>query len=244
MKIAITEEELNQFIEEEPQQTIIQDKEELSKSHSLFVEFTLKERGWDKEINAQEININPYSLSFFIKSLFCSNSGAIYLGTFINFFQDLDISTIEEPNFYSTCSHAATLYILKMLEKKGIVKIVEYAPQKHEQSNNLNRSSKSKLKMYDILFYKLRDLKREDRELIEQIEKTLRVTNRQIKIRHLDDEIYMKLGFIEGIKCIFSGHVFTQFKKNLAYWKKYEGFKNDLTKVLCNLKNNKTRALK
>ncbi len=245
MDIKITEEEINRTFEEDildtmPVETILNET-----TPSRFVEFTLGERGWDAEVNTHEINMNPYSLSFFVKSLFCGNSGAVYMSTFINFFQELDISTLGNPNFYSTCSHAATLYILKALEKNGVVKIVEYTTAKTENHTIFDRAKKkTKLKMYDVLFYKLRDLKKEDSELIREIERTLRISKRQIRIRFFEGEMYIRLGILEVIKCIFTGHIFIQFKKNLTYWTKADGFKNDLANVLYNLKRANKSTIK
>lgn len=237
-KINITEEEINHEIEYD-----FDIKEDVNEKTSRFAEYTLDYRGWDKEIETKEINMNPYSLSFFIKSLFCKNSNAIYMSTFINFFQDLNISTLTKPNFYSTCSHAATLYILKMLEKNDVVKIVEYTSQNTETYKS-STNVETKLKMYDVLFYKLRDLNKSDRGLIEEIEKTLRISKRQIRFRFQSGELHTKLGIIQSLGCIFTGYIFTQFKKNLTYWKNADGFKNDLTNFIYSLKRSNKPTLK
>ncbi len=216
--------------------------------YPIFLEYTLEDFIWDDELEAQEINMNPYSLTFFIKSLFCKNSNAIYLSSFINFFEDLSFSTLENPHRYSTCSHAVTLYILKMLERTGAVKIIEYnvvsASQGVDIYQLINTNKKSKLKMYNILFYKLRSLRKEDIAIIERIERTLHIAKRQIRFGMHDSVLCTKLGRLEILKCIFTGHSFSQFRKNITYWKEDEGFEEDLTNVICSLKQPSKRAIK
>lgn len=207
--------------------------------YPLFSEYTFEDFKWEGELLTKEINMNPYSLTLFVKTLFCKNSSAIFLSSFINLFGELPISTLKDPYRYSSYSHAMTLYILKMLEKKGIVKVIEYHlsdewtdKEYHIESDNPHK----RLKMYNIFFYKLRDIQKKDKDLLKKIERALHISKYQIRFKIHDRKLYTSLSHFEAIKCFFTGHIFTQFKKNMINWQTSQGFKDDIDMVLYSLK--------
>lgn len=207
--------------------------------YPIFSEYTFEDFDWEGELPTKEINMNPYALSLFIKSLFCKNSGAIFLSSFLNLFGNLPTSTLKDPYRYSTYSHAMTLYILKMLEKNGIVKVIEYHTS--DEWNDVeyhieNDNPKKRLKMYYVFFYKLRNIDKKDVSLFKKIEKSLRISKYQLKYRLRDQKLAITLSGFEIIRCIVTGHIFSQFKKNVVAWRTSEGFKEDINTMLFTLK--------
>lgn len=212
----------------------------------MFLEYTLEDFYWDENVPAQEINMNPYSLTFFVKTLLCKNSSVIFLSSFLNLFGDLPISTIDDPRNYSTCSNAMMIYILKMLEKRRIVKVIEYRLCERDAENvNIEKESKKShnLKTYTAAFYKLRDLKKSDIDLIKRIANGLRVSNYQIRFKVKEGKIITTIGYLEILKSIFTGHLLIQLKRNFRYWQHDEGFKSDLDKVLYSLNGKKKSTI-
>lgn len=203
-----------------------------TEEYPMFLEYMLEDFYWDENVPAQEINMNPYSLTFFMKTLLCRNPGAIFLSSFLNLFEELPISTIDDPRSYSSHSHAMTIYILKMLEKNGIVKVIEYYSIEEETKNR-------HLKMYNIIFYKLRNLSKEDKALIRRAASGMHIQKYQIRFKKREGKLFISTGILEVLSCILTGHIIVQFFKNIKYWKCDEGFKADIDKALYSLNTQK-----
>lgn len=144
--------------------------------------------------------MNSHSLSLYLKSIIVNNPQAIFLCFLINLFSDL-----EKKDFrYYTLSHSLTLYYLKVLEKSGIVKLIE-ATKLHEQydvdinayySLLNNRKRKSNISTYSIGFIKLRDLKYSDVDLLKKLESLFHVPENLIIYREKKGHLTAGLNYV------------------------------------------------
>ncbi len=142
---------------------------------NLFNEYIICEESY----SSSEVHMNSRSLSLYLKSIVANNPQAIFLCFLVNLF-----SNLEKKDFrYYTLSHSLTLYYLKVLEKSGIVRLIE-ASKLHEQNDvdiapyySLlnNRKRKNNISTYSIGFIKLRDLKYSDVELLKKLESLFHV---------------------------------------------------------------------
>lgn len=130
--------------------------------------------------NAPMIYMNVHSLSLLIKALLYRCPQAIYLSSIFNFFQGLKSSNERGRISYNAYTHSLTLYYLKMLERQGIVAIEIYfktlnTDYTEEYRIIGNDRPKREKKEYEIWFYKLRDIKELDLDLIRKIERFLKI---------------------------------------------------------------------
>lgn len=133
-----------------------------------------------------------------------------------------------------------------MLEKRRIVKVIEYRLCERDTENvNIEKENKKSHspKTYTAAFYKLRDLKKSDIDLIKRIANGLRISNYQIRFKVKEGKIITTIGYLEILRSIFTGHLLIQLKRNFRYWQHDEGFKSDLDKVLYSLNGKKKSTI-
>lgn len=184
--------------------------------------------------NAIDISQNLFSFSFLFKSIFYTNSSLVYLVSFINCFQNLKVK--DETSFpYSGYTHSLTIYLLKRLEREGII-VIESCERRaikadlHNYYQGIGNSGVNrKISMFDIRFHKLRSLKMEDFEMIAGAARMLRADLSEVNFNLVGDRPYARLKRRYIARNILNLHVLKQELKYLSFEiEKYKLDRSDL----------------
>lgn len=127
-----------------------------------------------------EIVMDTYSPQFFLKSILYTEHSSTFLCSLINLFR-----LLKAEDTYFVYSHSITLLILKILERRHIVKILDIEKSDREDLDEyykaLGKDGKNnKVKMYDITFAKKRDIGPQDIPAIERIMSALNIDKKTI----------------------------------------------------------------
>lgn len=177
-------------------------------------DFILTEVSPIEGIPVQSIEQNLYSFSFLKKSIFYADSSVIFLEALLRFFQELENFEVV-PRYYEAYSHALTFYILRMLERAGIIGMLfSYESLEGDlffyyQSLG-NKYNREKIKMYDIVFYKIRSLNMEDSDLIRRICTLCRIDMNHLRISSTNDKLLVTLNKRLLLENLLSGKVVNQ----------------------------------
>jgi len=170
---------------------------ETGKYFNVTNDFILTELFPVEGIPVHSIEQNILSFSFLKKSIFYADSSVIFLEAILRFFQELEDFDVV-PGYYEAYSHALTFYILRMLERAGIIGILN-SYKKGEgdlffyyQSLG-NKYNHEEIKMYDIVFYKIRSLKMSDIDLIRRICTLCKIDMNHLCISSKKDKLLVSL---------------------------------------------------
>lgn len=149
--------------------------------------------------NSAEVHMNVYSLSLYIKSIIVANPQAIFFCFLINLFREL-----KENHRYYTISHSLTFYFLKVLERNGLVRIIEATKicspgesdiQWYYNLINNKVSSKRKVPTYTISFTKNKNLKQANVELLRRLERFLHIPTDLIIYKEKNGALYVSINY-------------------------------------------------
>lgn len=169
-----------------------------------------------------EVHMNSYSLSLYLKSIFIANPQLLYFISLINLFQTLAQNNDYNCK-YNTISHSLTLYYLKILEKYGIVDILEKIQMSDDYDMRAfyevlgNKRTKKTMKMYSITFRIKRPILKRDLVIIEHIRDMFNIPGSIIKYSEHDGTLKADVNKLVILKAFLSGHRKKQKRKTLDY---------------------------
>lgn len=175
-----------------------------------------------RKLRTYDIEQNLFSFSLLFKSIFYTNSSLVYLISFFNCFQTLSCSDENDTYPYSGYTHAMTVFIMKRLQKAGLLAIAEC----HKKDKKLdlkyyyeamgNNQKHEKIQMYDITFYKIRSFAESDIPLIKEIAKVLKANSEEIVFKCVDGKVFLGVKKTTYLKNITSLHVLKQIWAEIA----------------------------
>lgn len=172
------------------------------------------------DIPVYSIEQNVFSLSFLLKSLFYSDSSAIFLTAVINLFQKLNVFDACCPFYYEGYSHGLTLYCLRILEKHNIVKIIikhngcdiDLNAYYKSMGNSLRQKS---IRMYDIVFCKIRDFTESDIDLMYKLITSFHVNGEDIVLKSVNGKLHAGISWSTYGSNLVNGIAFSQIGKRI-----------------------------
>lgn len=174
-----------------------------------------------------DIEMNTASFSIIYDSLIATHPNSAYIVSLINFFQTLTITSEDLPTKYSSYSHSITTFYLKLLAKRGIIKIDKIECKKENFDTDLtsfydalgNKYRERPTKMYTLIFQKLRDLNMQDIELIRRVQRVFDIPDDEISLKSNDDKLFAQISEQAAFKNIISGRFFIKLCKAITTFK-------------------------
>ena len=171
------------------------------------------------------IQQSSVSFSFLWQSLFYPNSAMQFFLELVNLFQKLDCGKIYNQAF--------TTYALKLLARNGIIRIIKM--KKEVNTNTLYEfkeilgnkvPNKSPLTMYDVYFYKVRHITKEDIPLLQTLANVLKVDFSVYQIKSRNKKVALTLKSKEIVRTCLNGEAYRKaivqkeiFQKRIEYLK-------------------------